>query len=259
MSMLREDHFLDEGMQDPIDSAMAPDGRRHWRPFPGAQGRQPSKGKWQEILVLAVLLLTVVNAFPTKLFDESSPNAMRFAPVPKVAVNSPSGLNDRAYRIAVDYFNKYQSRIRNRRYLTVIDYSKPSYLKRLSIIDLQTRHIEKHLVAHGKNSGSCYATDFSNRWNSLKSSKGPFITGKSYYGSHGKSLLLFGLERGLNDHAQRRGIVIHGAKYVNARSIWSNGGMLGRSWGCPAVPFDEIDQIVEKIKNGSLLYIHGTS
>jgi hypothetical protein len=257
--MLRQDHFLNEGMQDAVDPAMAPDIRRNWKRFPSASGGNFGQGKWQELLVLSVLLLTVINAVPTKLFDESSPNAMRFFPVPKVTVNRPNGLNDPAYRIAVDYFNKYQSRIKNKKYLTVIDYTKPSFLKRMSIIDLQTRHLEKHLVAHGKNSGSCYATDFSNQWNSLKSSKGPFITGKSYYGSHGRSLLLFGLERGVNDHALGRGIVVHGAKYVNTRSVLANGGMLGRSWGCPAVPFDEVDRIVEKIKNGSLLYIHGAS
>jgi hypothetical protein len=78
-------------------------------------------------------------------------------------------------------------------------------------------------------------------------------------GTHGKSLKLLGLERGVNDRALERGIVIHGAPYVSNRSVELNGGFLGRSWGCPAVPIKEVDQIVSKIKNGSLLYIHGTS
>jgi hypothetical protein len=203
--------------------------------------------------------MMLINGYPTEIFEESCPIAMRFFPVPKPPVSNPNLFNDKAYRMAVFYFNKYQQRINNKRYLTVIDYTKPSYTKRMSIIDLQTHRIERHLVAHGKNSGNFYAIDFSNRLNSYKSCKGLFVTGNTYLGSHGKSLLLLGLERGVNDNALERGIVIHGADYVSNRSVVLNGGFLGRSWGCPAVPLKEIDQIVDKIRNGSLLYIHGTS
>jgi hypothetical protein len=67
---------------------------------------------------------------------------------------------------------------------------------------------------------------------------------------------LEGLEKGINDLADERAIVMHGAPYVSEQWI-RNTGCLGRSWGCPAVPESLNRPIIEKIKNGSCLFIYG--
>jgi hypothetical protein len=257
--MLRADIYRDDGGGENIRHSIESDVKRQQKYYPCTRPPYLKSWKLKAVLISFALSMILINGYPKEIFEESCPIAMRFFPVPKSALNNPNLFNDKAYRIAVFYFNKYQRKINNRRYVTVIDYTKPSYARRMSIIDMQTHRIERHLVAHGKNSGYSYAIDFSNRLNSYKSCKGVFVTGNTYLGSHGKTLPLLGLERGVNDNALERGIVIHGADYVSTRSVVLNGGFLGRSWGCPAVPLKEVDQIVEKIRNGSLLYIHGTS
>jgi len=165
-------------------------------------------------------------------------------------------LSRRAYPNALRYLAEHQSEIGNRNYLTIIDFTKPSYVKRMYIFDLETGEVEKHLVAHGKNSGYNYARDLSNEIGSHKSSRGFFVTGEKYDGDHGPSLRLHGLEEGINDNALRRDIVIHGADWVSYKAVLQNGGRLGRSWGCPAVPVSAVEDIVEKLKDGSLLYVY---
>jgi hypothetical protein len=140
--------------------------------------------------------------------------------------------------------------------LTIIDYSLPSTSKRLWVIDLAARRVLfNELVAHGANSGETYATAFSNVVGSRQSSLGLFRTDEIYRGSHGLSLRLSGLEPGFNDRARERAIVMHGAPYVNARTV-STFGSLGRSWGCPALPETVNDQVIERIQNGSALFAY---
>jgi len=145
----------------------------------------------------------------------------------------------------------------NKKYLSIIDFSKPSNQKRLFIIDVENHKLLfQTLVAHGKNSGLINATRFSNRMGSHKSSLGFYRTGKSYFGKRGYSLQLEGLEKGINDNAHLRGIVIHGANYVSERFITGNNSMIGRSWGCPAVSRKLNREIIDLIKGGSCLYIY---
>ena len=141
--------------------------------------------------------------------------------------------------------------------LTVIDFSKPSTEKRLFVIDLKLKKILFiSYVAHGRNSGEKYATSFSNREGSFKSSLGFYKTENTYYGKNGYSLVLDGLERGINDKAKERAIVMHGATYADPSTIRSC-GRLGRSLGCPALPLAVSKKIIDAIKGGTLLYIHG--
>lgn len=141
--------------------------------------------------------------------------------------------------------------------LTVIDFTKPSTEKRLFVIDLKLKKILFiSYVAHGRNSGEKYATSFSNREGSFKSSLGFYKTGNTYYGKNGYSLVLDGLERGINDKAKERAIVMHGATYADPSTIRSC-GRLGRSLGCPALPLAVSKKIIDAIKGGTLLYIHG--
>lgn len=143
--------------------------------------------------------------------------------------------------------------------LTLIDFSLSSNTKRLWVIDLATNTILfNSLVAHGKNTGEEFASDFSNSNSSFKSSLGFYATGEIYQGKHGASLRLDGLERGVNDHARERAVVIHGADYVSDSFIRNN-KRLGRSLGCPAIPVELTDEIIETIKNKSCLYIYHPS
>lgn len=138
--------------------------------------------------------------------------------------------------------------------LAVIDFSLPSSQPRLWIFDLETRAlVMEELVAHGRNSGEDLATDFSNVEGSYQSSIGLFRAGESYFGKHGYSLRMDGLEPGINDRARDRAIVIHGADYVNQGWIERH-GRIGRSLGCPAVRRDVADQVVDTLKDGQFVF-----
>ena len=143
--------------------------------------------------------------------------------------------------------------------LTVIDYTRPSTERRLWVLDLARGRVLFHeLVAHGKNSGENLTRFFSNAHGSLKTSLGLFVTETPYVGRNGYSLRLRGLDRGVNDNALDRAIVMHGASYVSA-AIAAKLGRLGRSWGCPAVSAEVAHDIIDTIKGGSAIFAYGPS
>lgn len=141
--------------------------------------------------------------------------------------------------------------------LSVIDFSLPSSKERLWIFDLEEGKLLYHsLVSHGRNSGDLMAKKFSNINSSFMSSLGFYVTGETYQGKHGYSLRLDGIEKGFNDLARERAIVIHGADYANKEFV-KNTGRLGRSLGCPALPMDVYKEVIDTIKDGSCLFIYG--
>ncbi len=141
--------------------------------------------------------------------------------------------------------------------ITIIDYSQPSSKERFFVFDIENKKIIfKTLVAHGRNSGEEKAESFSNNSDSKKSCIGFFRTAETYYGKHGYSLSLDGLEAGINDNARARSIVIHGADYVSPDFI-EKYGRLGRSWGCPALPVGMSKEIIDRISEGSCIFIYG--
>lgn len=147
--------------------------------------------------------------------------------------------------------------LKKKNIITIIDFSKPSTEERFLVIDLENKKIlYKCLVAHGKNTGENYAKEFSNKPGSLMSSLGFYLTGKTYSGENGYSMRLEGLEKGINDKAGEREIVIHGAAYVSKEFI-NKYGRLGRSWGCPALPKEVSKEIIDLISGGSCLFIYG--
>lgn len=163
-------------------------------------------------------------------------------------------VNWKAFRQAVAGYHKIENR--KRQVLTLIDFSRPSTDKRLFVFDMKQRKLLfSSVVSHGKNSGGNYATSFSNEYGSYKSSLGFYLTESTYQGKNGYSLILNGLEKGINDRARERAIVMHGAAYANP-SVAGKGGRLGRSFGCPAVPQKLSRPIIDAIKGGSVMYIY---
>ena len=151
---------------------------------------------------------------------------------------------------------KEQGVILNDNIISIIDFSLPSTEKRLYVVDLKNYEVLYNTyVAHGRNSGKEIAESFSNRFSSNKSSLGFYKTLGTYIGKHGYSLKLEGLEKGINDNAYERAIVMHGANYVSPGYI-PRLGYIGRSLGCPAVSPKEAAPIINTIKDGSCLFIY---
>ena len=140
--------------------------------------------------------------------------------------------------------------------LTVIDYSQPSTERRLWVYDLRARTLLfEEWVAHGQGSGENVPARFSNAPESHASSLGLFVTDTTYHGKNGYSLRLEGLDRGFNDLARARAIVMHGAAYVSP-NLATTLGRLGRSWGCPAVRPGVARELIDRIRGGSLLFAY---
>jgi L,D-transpeptidase catalytic domain len=155
---------------------------------------------------------------------------------------------------AFEYLNEHSDEIHNQNYLTVIDFDLPSTAERMYVIDLKDVTMSSYLVAHGKDSGDLYATEFSNAINSNKSSLGIYWTGNEYIGEHGLSMVLQGKEE-TNSNAEARVIVLHGADYVSYDFIKQT-GRLGRSLGCTAVSLQYSSDLVRKLEGGSVFYVH---
>ena len=173
----------------------------------------------------------------------------------------PEKISPEAYRAAFAVLDLYRKANPEEqpRYLAIVDFSKPSYLKRMAVIELKTGEQSFYRVAHGKNSGDLYATKFSNTQNSSMSSLGLYKVLAAYSGDHGKALRLEGLDPLLNGNALNRNIVIHSADYVSLgyillNLVTMNGPRIGRSNGCFVVSVRNIDEVIQKLTEGTLLF-----
>ena len=141
--------------------------------------------------------------------------------------------------------------------LAIIDYTIPSRQRRLWVIDLNNRTLLfKEHVAHGQGSGGDIPSAFSDREGSHQTSLGLFLTKTTYQGGNGYSLRLQGLSKGFNESAMQRFIVMHGAPYVDPVAA-SAQGLLGRSWGCPAVRAEIAESMIDTLKLGQFIYAYG--
>lgn len=156
----------------------------------------------------------------------------------------------KAFEAGVGFFQTYRERFSNQKFLAIADFSLHSGTRRLFLVNLATGDVQAHFVAHGKNSDSDadgWATSFSNTPESLKSSLGAYMVAETYSGKHGYSVRMDGLQT-TNSNARQRAIVMHSANYVSSEKV-------GRSFGCPAIENQFQRSIIDRLKNGGLLYI----
>ncbi|KXK43028.1 MAG: hypothetical protein UZ11_BCD004000961 [Bacteroidetes bacterium OLB11] len=222
------------------------------------------------LILIAIFCLNVINIhmlYAKPLVDESFSNSKvkteKYISYIYEKIKFPQNgvLSFQAFRNAFyGYLNLVEDgKISRENILTVCDFTLSSNKKRLWVIDLKNNKVLFHsLVAHGMGTGEEYATVFSNIQDSHQSSLGFYITQETYTGNNGYSLKLNGVDGNFNNNAYERAIVIHGAEYVSARFAKDN-KRLGRSHGCPALPVDIASQVIDKIKNGTCLFIYHTA
>lgn len=194
------------------------------------------------VLVFSLLLSTHVKADDVALIRQLAPNINPVAVAEAISAMhcaQNNGIGRLASRIAI------------------IDYTLPSRQPRLWVVDLEKRTLlfEEH-VAHGQGSGGDIPNAFSDRDGSHQTSLGLFLTDATYQGGNGYSLKLQGLNKGFNESAMRRFIVMHGAPYVNPAAAIKM-GRLGRSWGCPAVRTEVARSMIDTLKLGQFIYAFG--
>lgn len=172
---------------------------------------------------------------------------------------SEKGLSNEVFQLAIKGYRKLETigKLQNADILTIVDFSQSSKNKRLYVIDLKNKKILFNTyVAHGRNTGDEYAKYFSNKAGSCKSSLGFYITKNHILGKNvGLSLIIEGVEKGFNDNALKREIIMHGAAYATERFIKKT-GRLGRSFGCPSLPPDLIKPVIKIIEQGTCLFIY---
>lgn len=168
------------------------------------------------------------------------------------------GLSKEAFEYGIKGFEFLlaKGKLHNDQIISIVDFSKASSKKRLFVIDLKnSKVLFNTYVSHGRNSGRELAQEFSNDAESFKSSLGFYVTGGTYDGKHGFSMRLMGEEPGFNDNALSRAIVMHSAEYIN-ESVVQAQGFIGRSLGCPALSPTIYKPVIEKIKNGTCLFLY---
>jgi L,D-transpeptidase catalytic domain len=207
---------------------------------------------------LALLALLVAAGPRAGSADPAAAPAASLAALPAALASTQGaqGLSPRVLALALDAVACAHARGAAGRddLLTIVDYSLPSTQPRLWVLDLaRGKVLYRELVAHGAGSGDNYATRFSNDLESRQTSLGLFLTGDTYEGGKGYSLKLHGLDRGVNDRAEERKIVMHGAWYVSPEHA-RRFGRLGRSWGCPALPVEDARAVIDTIKGGSFVF-----
>jgi len=222
------------------------------------------------LLTAAVLSAGVIPAPPRAHADsvpslaaatEDSASDLSSGAVSAVFARGADGLSPKVLALALDAVSAARARGVSGQTdkLTIIDYSLPSTTPRLWVLDLARGRVLFHeLVAHGAGSGDRYATRFSNVDSSRQTSLGLFLTAGTYEGKNGYSLRLKGLDEGINDRAESRAIVMHGAWYASAEHA-RQFGMLGRSWGCPALPLEDAKPVIDAIKGGSFIYSYAAA
>ncbi len=174
--------------------------------------------------------------------------------LPAVA-KAPSLLDPKLLAKAKAALETYDTSITHKDVIGIADYALHSAKTRFHLVDLMNGRTTSLLVAHGKGSDKKHTgwlQQFSNIPGSEASSGGSYRTAEAYVGKHGRSRRLNGLEPS-NDLAYQRAIVIHGAWYVDNKMV-SKHGKIGRSQGCFAFSETDLNQVLQRLGSGRLLY-----
>lgn len=231
---------------------------------------KPAKTSFALVILLGSVMLVhagpVYNSFGNKA--KASAKAARKAEMQLVMATATSlymemdlqdsGLSRNAFQAAwIGYYNlKKRGLLKKTNVLSICDFSQSSSQQRMYVIDVRNRRVlYRTYVAHGINSGEEFASSFSNKMESCKSSLGFYVTSGVYRGVNGISLRIDGVDQGFNDNARKRAIVIHGANYVSRR-VLNKYGVMGTTFGCPAIPSEMTTQIIPVVKNGSCFFIY---
>lgn len=179
-----------------------------------------------------------------------------------------------------EFFNRCYAKpvigLDSTRVFAVVDYTVNSDQKRMFLIDRETGEISKMAVAHGRYKSGFFNLELEDKKNSIKeikyysneigsmaSSSGFFIAGQDHEGiKFGRSLVIHGLEEGVNDNACERDVVIHKHFLMTKSKAY----ML--SSGCLMVSPKYIDDVIDLLKgktdeemrlqtSGSLVFIYG--
>jgi hypothetical protein len=193
-------------------------------------------------------LLAKSTPMPTRLPSPLLPQVVPAAPVQSAM---PPLLQK-----AMASLNSHGAYIARRDRIALVDFSLPSREPRFQLVDLESGKVERTLlVAHGKGSdlsNSGYVQQFSNAPGSDCSSQGAYCTANRYYGKHGASQRLIGLDA-TNNAALERAIVIHAASYVDP-DVANARGRIGRSWGCFALNDAEVRPTMDWLGEGRMIY-----
>ncbi|WP_442591141.1 murein L,D-transpeptidase catalytic domain family protein [Pedobacter sp. AW31-3R] len=219
-------------------------------------------------LVFSTLALTIISWTPSsspkspfKVVTKDSLYSLHVSKIYNGAHLGETGLNPAVFEKALTgFYNlKYSGKIsEDKQILTIADFDQNSTKKRLWIVDLEKDSLLLNTwVAHGERSGNDLATRFSDVNDSKESSLGFYVTAEVYYGKHGRSLRLDGMDEGFNSNARMRSIVVHGAPYVSQKTI-NQLGRLGRSHGCPAVAAELSDMVINTIGGKTVIFINGS-
>lgn len=199
-------------------------------------------------LITLVLLFLIIPPCQATYFSDEVADKVPMNDLPRSTIRAIYQAFDRA-----DYFDHKQ--FEKNRYFWIIDFTLHSSVKRGILVDLKKNRIQRYLVSHGENSddGQGYASSFSNIVDSYQSSLGLYQAAQTYYGKHGKSLRLEGLEA-TNDRAFERAIVIHSADYVSQKLV-DQMGRIGNSQGCPAVEKKYVKRIIRRLRKKGFIYM----
>jgi hypothetical protein len=149
---------------------------------------------------------------------------------------------DEYFDIANEKLKKYK--IKNKDYVVIIDYRKNLFRDRLYLLDMNNKKVILNCkVSHALNTGIIFPTDFSNIPNTNKSSVGAFISKNSRLGRYGYSMVISGLDKGINNNVEKRAIIFHPTPAIP----WS--------FGCFATMDSNNKIIIDHMKNGRLIYV----
>ncbi|OSZ71103.1 hypothetical protein CAP39_08450 [Sphingomonas sp. IBVSS1] len=172
------------------------------------------------------------------------------ASLPRAAAPHP-----RLLERARDAFVRHGHRIARKDLIAIADYGVHSAIPRFFLYAPDTGALTALRVAHGRGSDPAHSgwlQGFSAQPGSAASSEGAYLTGEAYWGQHGASRRLIGLDPE-NSTAMARAIVIHGAWYCE-RQVLEKTGKLGRSEGCFAFSQADAGLVLDRLGPGHLLF-----